>query len=357
MTQTETYMDADGNVTGSSSYEYGYDANGNTIKDARTEADADGNVTTSYEYKYEYDANGNIIKDTCTQIEADADGNVTYSYWSECEYDANGNRIRESSTWSDADGNVTDSSSGEYEYDTNGKIMKKTETYTDADGNVTRVSLDEYEYDAEGKEIKHTITETDANGNETYSYWYECEYEYDDDKRTTKTSWLVMDGGSTGLKNEEYVYDDAGNCIKETFFRDGAASSVNEYGYDERGNTIKESHIDYFYEMYNYSSEYEYNADDRMVKETYYSYSADGAIEFITCKEYDEHGNNIRAIYYTADGVRLTEYKYIELKDYLASKDSIDNEEIAMVNIEPVENILSGSGTLNTETEGTEAGE
>lgn len=139
-----------------------------------------------------------------------------------------------------------------------------------------------------------------------------------------------------------------------------------EYEYDSRGNQIKML-TSYNSDYYNSSSlyEYEYDANGRQVRQTYYS---EGVLQSISCTEYDDYGNIIRAIeYYTEESEyqvnQITEYEYIELQDYLTAKTSIDEKEIEFVNTEPIETILSGLGisdvgsgaVLNETAEGTEA--
>ena len=352
-----TCTDADGNVTsGPYLYGYEYDDKGNIIKktETETETDEDGNVVGSSSYEYEYDENGNTIKEKSTSINTDGAGNVTDSTAFEAEYNENGNVIRMSHTYMDGNGNVTGSIVYEYEYDENGNEIKMSYIDMDADGNVSSSGLCESEYDENGNEIKETYTYLDADGNVTASHWNEYEYN-DTNNQTTKTSYLVGDG--TRIKQEECVYDSAGNSIKETMFLDGKEYNVVEYEYDGHGNMLKESHIDYYNHM-RWSFESVYDVDDRIVREMSYSYVDDSdVIESIICREYDVYGNQIKTYYYSTDGMKFTEYEYIELKDYLATKEAIDQEEIEFVNVEPVENILSSSGTLNAETEGAGAEE
>ena len=316
---TTTDYNADGSVE--TLTKYIYNEYGNTLK--ATSYAADSSIESLAEYEYEYDDKGNTIKYTST--ETDADGNVTSSQLFEYEYDDNGNIIWESDAVNDVRWNEPWTNWFEYEYDDNGNKIKEIRTNADADRNVTDSSLVEYEYDDNGNEIKHTYTTSDADGNVTWTNWVENEYEYDDSGNIIKytSTEIDADGNVMSSSSEEYEYDDHGNITKKS----------TSYNSDYYSNSDL--------------SEYEYDADDRLVKETNYSYSADGVIERVEYSGYDEYGNRIISIYYSTYGLQITEYKYIEQKDYLASKGSIDGEEIEIVNSELIENILSSLGIIS----------
>lgn len=262
--------------------------------------DADGDWLT----KYIYNEHGDVLGTGC-----DVDGNLTGSTSYEYEYDADGNKIKEIET------NAAFSITSEYEYDANGNVTKFTLNNSDVEGFYT----DEYEYDANGNMIKDIWTDFDADGNEESSSFH------------------------------EYEYDASGNIIKE-ISDIGPGTFVYEYEneYDENGNIIKYTcnHADEDGEVFSTDlCEYKYDDENRLLSETIYDWSG------VIYHEYDEHGNNTRHIQYSTDDFFpsfCAEYKYMELQEYLAAKESIDAEEIeietVIANGESIESILSGLG-------------
>lgn len=337
----------------------------------QTDYNADGSVVTLT--KYIYSESGGTLK----EIAYGADGSVKSSI--ENELDENGFCIK--STTYDADGNITEST----EHVNNG-IVGNSETGStmgwttyDADGNVISSYLSEDEFDDNGNQIKSTYSQINNYDGDCMTFGGVTEYEYDDNNRQTKMISYEEDG-STIQYIYEYAYDSAGNCITETKYdADGAVSStkdkeydsdnnviketetnadgtgymLTEYEYDSRGNQIKMlTSCNYDYYTSNSLSEFEYDTNDRQVRQTYYS---EGALQSISCKEYDNYGNISRAItYYTEESEyqvsQITEYEYIELQDYLTAKKSIDEEETTFVNTEPIETILSGLGISDAES-------
>lgn len=362
-----TKYNADGSME--TATKYIYDESGNTPKEISYAAD--GSIKSSIER--EYDGNGNCIK----SVSRDANGNITESV----EYEHYGSDIYPGYMIYDADGNMTDSNL--HEYDDKGNEIKHTSFYkhSNDDGSYTTDSqVQECEYDDKGNKIKETYTgTTDFGDGINNSYGGVYEYEYDDHNQMIKQIYYMGDEDLVTTVTE-YAYDGAGNCISETeCYADGSVASTisreydsdnnlikeawsdangtvyqfDEYEYDNRGNMIK-----YLYNYYNIDSsnldEYEYDDNNRYVKQISYS---DGTIESITCWEYDDFGNTVKMIRYNADESLscIIEYEYMELQDYLAAKESIDQEEIAILNVEPLENISSIAGTSNAEMESAEA--
>lgn len=328
----------------------------------RTEYHADGSVKDVT--KYIYDESGNMTKN----ISYAADGSI--ESYVEYENDTNGNCIK--STTYDADGKVTESD--ESKYDSNNNYLGSI-TY-DSDGNITDSC--EYEFDDNGNEVEERYVSTFEFDGSSTTIKGVYKYEYDDKNRQTKWTSYGEDGTTvTGIY--EYAYDDAGNQITMTEYKadgsvrmvenreydsdnnfiktaradaDGTVFMLNEYEYDNHGNVVKESN-NYYNPDSNSLVEYEYDANDRLVKRTSYS---DGAIESISSMEYDDYGNYIKNINYETDETSssIVVYDYIELQDYLISKESFDKQEVEIVNTEPLENILLDAGTSNMETESTE---
>lgn len=331
----------------------------------KTDYNSDGSVETLT--KYIYNESGNTLK----EISYGADSVIRSS--KEYEHDENDRCVK--ITTYDADGNIT----GSTEYADIGIGW----TEYDADGNVISSYSSEDEFDDNGNQIKTTYSQMSTYDGRTNTSGGVVEFEYDDNNRQIKEI-LYEEDGSTIQYIYEYAYDSAGNCITETNYgadetvfsiknkeydsdnhvvketetnADGTGYALWEYEYDSRGNTIKES-TSYNYDYYSINSlvEYEYDASDRRIRQTYYS---DGALQSINCMEYDDYGCIFREIeYYTEESEyqtgRITKYEYMELQDYLIAKDSIDKEEVEIVNTESVENILSGLGISIRETEAEE---
>lgn len=344
LVQEEKYLNllrteyhADGSVKDVTKYIY--DESGNMTKDISYAAD--GSIESYVEY--ENDTNGNCIKSTTY----DADGKVTES--DESKYDSNNNYL--GSTTYDSDGNITDSC--EYVFDDNGNEVEETYVSTfEFDGISTTIKgVYKYEYDDKNRQTKWISYGEDGT---TVTNIYE--YAYDDAGNQITMTEYDADGSVLSVQNREYDSDN--NLIKDaTSDADGTVFMLHEYEYDNHGNMIKESN-----NYYNWGSnslvEYEYDANDRLVKTTSYS---NGEITSISSTEYDEHGNAVKLVHNESDNdgssglfAPIVENRYIELQDYLASKESFDKQEIEIVNTEPLENILLDAGTSNMETESTE---
>lgn len=297
----------------------------------------DGSIETLTEY--EYDEN-----DQCTKcITHDADGNAIES--NESKYDSNGNCIE----WIkyDGDGNVTDSSLSEY--DDNGNEIKETWLMTfdiGEDEPYVSTSVFEYEYDDNNNQVKSTAY--DEDGSTVDIIW---EYTYDSVGNQITETQYNADGSILSI--EKCEYNSENKIIKESnCYEDGTEYRMAEYEYDSNGNKTKDM-INYYSTGLSSLYEYEYDADNRQIKSTSYK---DGAIESVRHTEYDDYGNIIKRTEYGADGamVLLVENEYIKLQDYLSSKESIDQEEIEIVNKKPVEKISIETETTDDKSKKTE---
>lgn len=301
----------------------------------QTDYNADGSVEALTKYIY------NESGDTLKEITYDADGSITES----TEYADSGFGW----TTYDADGNEISSYLSEDEFDDNGNQIKNTYHQTDLyDGSLeTFGGVTECEYDDNNRQIKSISYEEDGS---TIQCIYE--YAYDSAGNCITETRYDADGSVSSTKDKEYDSDN--NVIKETETNaDGSGYSLTEYEYDSSGNQIKMStSCNYDYYTSNSVSEYAYDTNDRQVRQMNYS---EGALQSISCTEYDNYGNTIRAItYYTEESEyqvdRITKYEYMKLQDYLTAKTSIDEEEPEFVNTEPIETILSGLGISDAES-------
>lgn len=286
----------------------------------------------------------------------------------EYEYDEKGDCIRRVTY--DGDGNVTSSEESKYDDE---HLLEWTEY--DGDGNVMNSSSSEY--DGKGNEIKEIYVFTFEAGEEPFKSIYE--YEYDDNDNMVR--WISYEeDGITVYGTYEYTYDGAGNATSETDYNaDGSISMTRKSEYNSDNKITKESTYDadgteimmeaYEYDAegnrtkwesnyYNLNSsslwEYEYDGENRQTKQTGYK---DGVMDSVKDLEYDDYGNMVRETNYDGNGalVSIIENEYIELQDYLASKESIDQEEVKIINIEVPENTLPDAGVSDTKASDTEA--
>lgn len=230
-------------------YEAEFDDNGNLTKKIQYDIYGENEegrtdyVTLWIEYKYDYDEAGRIAKKT----EYNEDG--TLRNWKEFTYDGDGNLILEEKYRSDgkrdtvteyrADGQelkYTQYSDGKayfsisYTYDPEGHLLSERRSGAGwADYN--RV----YEYNEDGKLIRYTYYDG-MNRVEL------CEtFEYSAGKRRRESTWYDNDGTTT-VTSGEAEYDDAGRCIKSTYYEeDGSLGGWYEHEYDDAGNHTKET--------------------------------------------------------------------------------------------------------------------
>lgn len=172
--------------------------------------------------------------------------------------------------------------------------------------------------------------EYDEYGNQTY--WGGYEYEYDDIGRVLKkVKYSVNDSGETFKSGEtEYEYDDKGALIKSTgiYYEDeewaeafGTTHTVYESEYDDRGNVIKNISKSYkadgSEEIEEDNYEYEYDTEDRIIKETWIFSTGEKAV---TEKQYDENGSETKYKYFfiNLDGTEevMEEYELIYEYEY-----------------------------------------
>ena len=218
--------------------------------------------------RYFYDSNsGRLIANIQT------DGTGTYY-----EYDSVGNLISvkpatySSSTYQ----KVENSSSVEYVYNSNNKLDKiivdDTEysfTY-DAFGNQQSVLI--------GDTVLVSQESNDYNGKITkaiYANGTTVLYEYDELGRTTKVTYQATAGDETTEICYEYEYDSNGNLTK---YIDGKSKKTTIYQYDLIGRLVKYIEYDNETMLNEYSGEYSYDEDNRLIAAYYaqdYTYSLD----------------------------------------------------------------------------------
>ncbi len=181
-------------------------------------------------------------------------------------------------------------------------------------------------------------------------YTSQVVYEYAYDNAGNCITKAMHDGDGSLVLTTSNEYDSNNNLIKKTETdAEGTVNLLEQYEYDSRGNLLK---ISYDYYTIDSSSlhEYEYDEEDREVKHTYYS---DGALETISCWEYDDYGKLVKRMEYSTDEASsyIMEYTYMKLQDYLSAKESIDQEEPEVANTQPFKDLLSIPDASEVETE------
>ena len=361
--QTESYWD-NGTVKkttktlpDSSGYEVEYDVHGRCI--GVTTTDANGAVTA---YKDATDENGNILMDVFWSSDGmyireyayGADGSKTYSK----ELDPDGRGFIEKVGYDDegrytvektniySDGGVKTSVK---KYFDNGKYT--VETVTETDGSVTEKTVI---YDGYGKALEEkSVSESGSNYNASYSYYengklseiktiYESGklsvnkytyYENGQDKETVTTEdgeivylrsynengkWLKsIDTFSDGTQEiYEFIYNERDMLLKKTYWgsRYNRQSMCTEYTYDNEYRLIKEtSTVQHKDEEIAHFTEYTYDYDDqgRKYKETITHSDSDGSYTSVTRYIYGKDDTVLAII-----GTHNSEIRYFEVLGY-----------------------------------------
>ena len=226
----------------------------------------------------------------------------------------------------------------------------------DARGNVTRVlyfdTKDRLVRDSEGVAI--VCSEYDENGNESIRYFldekekpctlinsfHKAEYIYDDQGNCVKIRYKNTSGGLVninGCAGYDKEYDTRGNVVYECpiSVSGGLATgkSAVRLKYDNQDNVIERS----FFkgktpaanELGIHRQVYKYNSNNLCIQEE--NYGTNGLLKNVSGQnyavvkaEYDEKGNNISKLFFTATGTRGTDnakvHKYFNQFDKVTNK-------------------------------------
>ena len=221
----------------------------------------------------------------------------TEIYTTSTEYDSKtGKTVKET----DADGEVT---RYEYTYADNPYLVTKTIRKTGyeviTDGKIefkTEEKVTETTYDAN----ENVKTETAEDGTKT-TYTYDDTSEWTVDSPSSVESTL----NKQTLSQEETVYDEEGNVLKETDLTDPGNVTVTESSYDDYGNETEETVTEDGMETSNTVSEYD--EDGNLLSETETSGDVVSAEE----NTYDAMGRMLKSA--NKETGEVTEYTY----DYL----------------------------------------
>ncbi|MCD7818784.1 MAG: hypothetical protein LUH07_07005 [Lachnospiraceae bacterium] len=212
-------------------------------------------------------------------------------------------------------------------------------------------ALEEYSYDESGNRISTKggsfskgpngesfwySREYDDNENLTgmeYGYCYtdetelyEAVYEYDDNKNLLNIYSCASSGEVASYT--EFEYDEEGTLIKETWYdsnADESAEYIIEYEYDENGNCIQRLFYESGYEV-PYEYYYEYDEDGHLIRSSKNGGSADYTYT------YDENGNLVSIT--GSSSADNTVYEYDSAGNLIRSISYISGEEVSRTEYE-----------------------
>ncbi|MCD7760262.1 MAG: zinc-ribbon domain-containing protein [Clostridiales bacterium] len=243
-----------------------------------------------------YDDDGNGVMYTAYDSNGDITGYVT------CEYDDDGNLVSAAVYIPDYLGYCT----YECTYDENG--YPQEDAFQTEDGGGLTISV---VHNTDGS-YTATWTQFDSDGNQINGIG---ETTYDSGWRILKYIYYYGDRADPSILDEDiYDYDDSGNLVTKTVYKDGELSSETKYTYDSNGNMLTDT-TDLFSSGTSYLTRtyvYEYDSAGNRIKETYYT--GDETIEQWKEYTYDDSGRlQTRTDYenYTGGYTESHTYQYV----------------------------------------------
>ena len=279
-----TTYNAEGRVTSTSevgdNYEdrttFEYDELGRETKRSSVSVWGDGEVTSSTTTTI-YDIWGNLVQEI---YEETGDIITEYLY----TYDEYGNQL--SYTYRSNSGETSTA----YTYDKNGYILSSVTTYDDGS-----VSGTEYVRDEQG----NTLKERGYDGSGTT---YTEEYTRDAQGRTLKSVYTYGDG--SGSTTYLYVYDARGNNTHYEIISTNSGSQVTDNRYDKGGRLVRtESSGDYGSSL----CTYQYDDQDRLIRTEFTNFED---YTWVSETAYDAQGRVVKDTYEEGGILRETEYTY-----------------------------------------------
>ena len=258
-------------------------------------------------------------------------------YFIEYGYDDHGNRV--SYKYYNSYDEVQ--SIFEYEYNEFGEMTRKN--HLDNEGNC--IEYTEYEYNALGKLKK----ESDYNASAGYQGGNE--YAFDEKGNAVKMYYVSTDGSKTLFCL--YEYDDAGNLVKETYYQDKRVSVFYEYEYNADNQVIKRCEYDERDRLADYVK---YTYDKAGNKASEYYYDSEGNVMWGDEYEYDGENNKTQNTSVGMNGggrYTLTYYNYynsVRVKDN-EERESVDPASVASEIIDdiPGENTVKETASQSLE--------
>lgn len=380
-----TSYDGDGTIRSKTKYEY--DEQGNQISYSNYE---DRELVD--QCKYVYNEKGNIIQASRYYEEG------VLSYTQKMEYDENGNKIRQAeydstgelgmiieyegyqtvclASYEPSDSSPTVSQAENHEdlspytplictkatwYDANGEI---TEMIKDAHNEENTVLICQYlsPYGTESTSI--TKKTYDQNGNLIRKV-------YNDDGETSTTLWEYDENGNeihcieyapggTIKSHSTRDYDQNGNLtLYICYDSDGNVSDRVERTYDANGNLIKRIAYNADGVVSERTGQYTYDANGKECNHISIRYDIDGNLDYTVKDEYDEHGNEIKSVFYHPDGSEnfRVEYEYDARGNEISCHDYDDGQRLCRYTRQYDDNdriILYTSYSIHGELEYTE---
>jgi len=209
----------------------------------------------------------------------------------------------------------------EYTYDEAGNLV----TYYKYSG-PDKIFTDriDYHYDAQGRETEK-IDYGVSNGKA--EIWEQYSTRYDEYGNESSYETRSADGTLKESHVYTYTYDDAGHVLKCVYVYsdppDGTATETTTNKYDQNGNLISTScvcrtDLDYV-SPYSYQTRYEYDEQNRCVKEIDLN---QGAVDGYEVYTYDENGIRRKSTRYSADDERLWVTEYDENGERIEEDDT-----------------------------------
>lgn len=130
------------------------------------------------------------------------------------------------------------------------------------------------------------------------------DYIYDEKGNLIEESYVDSEGGSY---TNEYIYDTNGNIIK-IVYASPVEETITEYTYDDRGNVIKEVFTDS--NGATCSREYTYDMEGNVTQEIYEDFTDLSPVLGVWSYIYDETGNMTKRIWADLDGNVIKSYHY-----------------------------------------------
>lgn len=328
-----SYYDTEGNLySGEDSYaveERAYDLYGNMI--LRAYYDKNGQPAfhmNIHQTRWEYDPQGNLIRQCKRSLYSEDDSIVV-----EREYNAEGFRVANRYYDRNGDPVMLNGSLHEYrmDYDDAGNCIRWS--YYDTEGNLysdeASYAIREQTYDSNGNVLTEAYFDK-AGEPAYYKKYYRYEYVYDDQGEQVRQIRYGLYGDDDSVvalreyntldqlvrlrffnKNGEAImldgdyhevrmdHDDAGNCIRWSYydtegnlFCNEDTYAIREQTYDSSGNVLTKTYYnaqgEYAYHRSYYRVEYEYDAQGNVTLERYLV--SDGRILFYVYT-YDDAGN------------------------------------------------------------------
>ena len=293
--RSSEYYDDDGNFTGMSKVEYGYDEAGNQISEETTYYDSNtkevgGTIVT-------YDADHSVTARKTVSFDRDDADNIREKRVVDTIDPNSGMATHGTTEYFDEVGNKT--GSDEFTVETNELGYPVTETRVKFNESGVKVSESNTEYDSEGRNTYNKIVNFDEAGNQTGSTEFKQVFREDGQLDSQTVIEYDADGNVVTTSTVKCEYDKNGKVLSENFVttnKDGVEidSATNSYRYDAGGNVTRmekfESKKDENGKLLTEKTTI-YDGDNNKLLEDTYRYNEYGVIVGGESVKYDGEGN------------------------------------------------------------------